>query len=144
MNASPQIVVVDANVCAKVFLEEENADKARALFSSNVLAVAPDFIAVEVGSVFRKKILDHSMTEADALLALEQVPTLVRLQSSARLAPMGLAIALTHRRSFYDSLYVALAVQESCEFVTGDDRLINSIGQYYPGTFRRLLDLPSP
>jgi len=36
------------------------------------------------------------------------------------------------RVGIYDCLYVALSEQESCEFITADDRLIRNLGQQFP------------
>lgn len=32
----------------------------------------------------------------------------------------------------YDCLYVALAEQEKCEFVTADDKLVNNVQKQFP------------
>jgi predicted nucleic acid-binding protein len=127
-------VVVDANVLAKLFVEEALSENARALVSGQILAMAPDFIAVEVANVFRKKIRQGELTENEALLALEQVPDLVSLLPVTPLTPAALSISVTHHRSFYDSLYVALALREGCQFVTADEKLINALHSHYPDT----------
>jgi predicted nucleic acid-binding protein len=37
-----------------------------------------------------------------------------------------------HERSVYDCLYVALALEEDCEFVTADQSLIRALGGTFP------------
>jgi predicted nucleic acid-binding protein len=39
----------------------------------------------------------------------------------------GRGIALDHSRTVYDSLYLALAESLTCQVVTADDRLFNSM-----------------
>jgi predicted nucleic acid-binding protein len=39
----------------------------------------------------------------------------------------ALRIAYSTRRTFYDSTYLALAVQEKCSLVTADTRLFNAL-----------------
>lgn len=47
----------------------------------------------------------------------------------------ALEIALAHRRSIYDAIYVALALRENCEMVTADERLYNALqGTQIAGT----------
>ncbi len=41
-------------------------------------------------------------------------------------------IAVKYKRSFYDSLYLALSVKENCEFVTADEKLYNAVKQDFP------------
>jgi predicted nucleic acid-binding protein len=45
------------------------------------------------------------------------------------------------RIGVYDCVYVALAKQENCEFVTGDDRLIKNLRKMFPSILS-LADLP--
>jgi predicted nucleic acid-binding protein len=42
------------------------------------------------------------------------------------------AIATKFDRTFYDSLYVALAVDFKAELVTADERLANALAAYFP------------
>jgi predicted nucleic acid-binding protein len=51
---------------------------------------------------------------------------------STTLATSALSIAQAHHRSVYDSLYLALALESGCEFVTSDERLFNAIGSQFP------------
>jgi predicted nucleic acid-binding protein len=75
------------------------------------------------------------MNVADAQLVLDtfrtipivQTPTSVLLESAYRLA-------VIHRRTVYDMLYVALSIQEACPFVTADEKLVNAIKGAIPTT----------
>ena len=42
------------------------------------------------------------------------------------------SIAVANERSFYDSLYVALAVTAKTELITADERLVNALGSRFP------------
>jgi predicted nucleic acid-binding protein len=136
-------VVIDANVLVKLFVEETLTQNARVLANGPLLGIAPDFIAVELANVFRKKILRGELTEDEALLAIDQIPSLVRLRPVAPLTSAALAISVTHNRSFYDSLYLALAIREGCTLVSADERLINALKPHYPDTLVWLGDLPT-
>jgi predicted nucleic acid-binding protein len=57
------------------------------------------------------------------------------------LLPRAYAVASQARLGVYDCLYVALAEQEGCDFVTADDRLIGALqGQF--SFLRALASLP--
>lgn len=142
MNAN-QWVVVDANVVAKLFVEEDLSANANVLFSGSTLTSAPDFIAVEVANVLRKKVRGGELAEVEALEALEQISALVRLHPVAPLTPTAFTISVTHNRSFYDSVYVALALREACTLVTADAKLINALSRHYADALVWLGDLPS-
>ena len=51
---------------------------------------------------------------------------------SSMLFSEALQIALTHDRSVYDRLYVALAVQSKTEWITADERLANALAARLP------------
>lgn len=51
---------------------------------------------------------------------------------SEELLNKALAIAGEHNRSFYDGLYLALAVTEKIEMITADERLANAVSSYLP------------
>jgi predicted nucleic acid-binding protein len=64
-----------------------------------------------------------------------QIPTI----PCQPLLDSALQIAINYGRSFYDCLYVALAESSGIEFVTADEKLVNSLAARYPikwiGTF---------
>ena len=41
-------------------------------------------------------------------------------------------LAITHRRTVYDSLYLALSLRENCKFITADLRLVNAVSHAMP------------
>jgi predicted nucleic acid-binding protein len=60
--------------------------------------------------------------------------------SSLSLLPEAVEIALSHDRSVYDCLYIALAIQFKTEMITADERLANAVAAHLPvkwlGAFR--------
>lgn len=45
---------------------------------------------------------------------------------------MPIALPCAHGRTVYDALYIALGIQEDCQFVTADERLVNSVSLTLP------------
>ncbi len=121
-------VVVDSSVAMKWFVPEVHSDRAASLLETWVQLAAPDLLYAEAGHVLWKKIErgELSATEAREVVAgLRRVP--VAISPSGDLLEAALEIALAHRRTVYDSLYVALAVARECDFVTADERLANAL-----------------
>ena len=48
------------------------------------------------------------------------------------IAEVDSQLAVTYRRSVYDSLYLALSLRSNCRFVTADERLVNAVGTALP------------
>jgi predicted nucleic acid-binding protein len=55
-----------------------------------------------------------------------------QLEFVGPLLESALALARQYKRSFYDSLYVALAVSGRATLVTADEKLANSTAAYLP------------
>jgi len=120
-------VVVDSSVAVKWFLPEVLAEPASRLLDDSYELLAPDLLISELGNVLWKKIGRHEIEAGDAkeiLAALRRVP--LEMVVATDLIEAALEIAVTHARTVYDSLYVALAVGRNCALVTADDRLVHA------------------
>lgn len=116
--------VVDASVAAKWFVPEVQTDAALRLLEGDHSLAVPDLFLSEFGNIVWKKVRlgDINRDEGREILkAIKAVP--LDVVSSARLLDPAFEIAVGLGRTMYDSLYVALAVLEDCEFVTADRTL---------------------
>lgn len=121
-------IVVDASVAVKWVVPEEHSAAATRLLDEDREIWAPDLIWPEAGNVFWKKWRRGELRaeEADSLLRdLQRYP--VRILSSEGLLAVAWEIASTLTRSFYDSLYLALAADRGCPLVTADRKLYNAL-----------------
>ena len=121
-------VVVDSSVALKWFVPEALSDEAAAFLDASFTLLTPDLLFAEFGNILWKKITRGEIQpdEArDVVAALERVPLLV--VSSSRLLAAALEIAVAYRRTVYDALYIALAVDRDCTFVTADERLARAL-----------------
>jgi predicted nucleic acid-binding protein len=121
-------LVVDASVAVKWFVPEGHADAARRVLSPNHELLAPDLIWAEVGNVIwnkwrRGEVPGHAA--GDLLQDFRRYP--VQTFASRALMSTAWSLAERYRRSFYDSLYLALAVGAECSFVTADLKLYNQL-----------------
>ncbi len=129
--------VLDASVALKWVLAEPDSAKALQLqadFKSGVHELlAPDVFPIEVAHALaraeRRNII--AVGQASPLLAFVMMAP-YRFSSSYPLLRRALTIASQARIGVYDCLYVALAEQEGCEFVTADARLTANLQTQFP------------
>jgi predicted nucleic acid-binding protein len=121
-------IVVDASVAVKWLLPEDHSEAAARLLLGHQDLWAPDLIWAELGNVLWKKwrLSEISAETGAALLAdFRRFP--LSIQSSELLSEGAWEIARDLGRSFYDSLYLALAVSQGCPLVTADQKLWNAL-----------------
>src|SRR5262249_15278438 len=130
--------VLDCSSAFPAYVPEPLTAKATALRDGYINAIyellAPDFITTEMSNALimaerRKRIQPGEATKLFGEF-LNQLPILHPVWPA--LLPRAHAIAASTVASVYDSLYVALAERESCELVTGDLRLCNSLKDQFP------------
>lgn len=120
--------VVDASVAVKWFLAEDHTEAARRLLGGGFDLVSPDLVRAEVGNVMWKRWRRGEVSAEvanEALRDLERLP--LRIETSEPLLTTAWVVSERFERSFYDGLYVALAVQTDCALVTADRKLYNAL-----------------
>ncbi|MDJ0799442.1 MAG: type II toxin-antitoxin system VapC family toxin [Calothrix sp. MO_167.B12] len=71
------------------------------------------------------------MVDAEEILNTFQTIEFVITPSSLLLAD-AYHLAVAHQRTVYDSLYLALSLRQQCQFVTADEKLVNSVSSLFP------------
>ncbi len=130
-------IVVDASVAVKWLVRETDSDKADAILQGakqkRLSLLAPEILPAEIGSFLWKAVFRIGLSPAEALAHYGRFqracPALVRISA---LAESALKLALLHSRSVYDCLYVALASETPCDFVTADEKLFNALNGSVP------------
>ena len=120
-------LVVDASVAIKWLLPEEHSEAAYSLLGRFDLR-APDLLWAESGNILWKKWRRNELTseEVEEILPdLRRFP--LRVVPSEPLCDLAWDVASRFDRTFYDSLYLALAASDSCPLVTADLRLCNAL-----------------
>ncbi|HSK80576.1 MAG TPA: type II toxin-antitoxin system VapC family toxin [Thermoanaerobaculia bacterium] len=121
-------LVVDASVAAKWVFPEEHSEAAGRLLTGNRELWAPDLIWAETGNIAWKKHRRGEVSEEAArtiLLDFRRFP--LQTHPSEKLLAAAWELATGLDRSFYDSLYLALALHQGCFMVTADRRLYNAL-----------------
>ena len=124
-------LIVDASVAVKWFAAEENSDRARALFASGDMLIAPDLVLAEVSNVMWKKLRRGLLLPDQVVTAARRLP-----QYFEQLIPIGelverateLTVRLDH--PVYDCFYLALAERERLPLVSADRKLIALLGRH--------------
>jgi predicted nucleic acid-binding protein len=131
------LLVVDASVVLKWVLDEPGRSSSLLLLDAfearETNLLAPDSLMHEVGSVLsrrcRRKLL--SVTQAKAAFALldHRKPLLF---GGSVLMTEALTLSVRHSLSYWDGLYVTLALRNDCPLVTADRRLYRAAAHHFP------------
>jgi len=120
--------VVDASVVVKWFVPEIHAEAARNLLREGFALSSPDLVRAEVGNVLWKKWRRDQLSSEVVEEVLRDLESFaLEIETSGPLLGTAWDVAQRFDRSFYDGLYVALAVRAGCPLVTADRRLYNSL-----------------
>lgn len=130
--------VLDAGVAAKWYLADEPLggqaiEVFRGFQNGDTGLMVPDLFWPEFGNVIWKAVRQQRIEIEDAKRAItslagEVIPTV----PSQPLLSTAFAIACSHGRTVYDSIYVALALEAGREFLTADERMVRALGTRYP------------
>ncbi len=133
------LYVPDASVAIKWSLPvgegliEQALDLLNRYESGSAEFVIPDLFWAEMGNILCKAVRQGRCTasaaeEALALMKGRDLPTV----PSAGLLEEAFAIASKYNRSFYDSLYIAVAVAHRATLITADEKLANATAAHLP------------
>lgn len=121
------MLLVDASVSLKWFLDEPDAELAETLSLRHDL-LAPDIVTGEVGNGLWKAVRKGALDCEQAELAIGTLDS--RFEEFLPLAPIcdrALAIAFELDHPVYDCFYLAWAERRGVDFVTADVRLLSRI-----------------
>ena len=121
--------VIDASIAVKWVVEEDGTAEALALRQRGKL-IAPQLLVAECTNILWKKVQREELLKEEALLAarllqgaeIELLPMQPLLEAAVRMS-----IEIDH--AAYDCVYLALAIDNKCQFVTADERFLRKIQQ---------------
>ena len=95
--------------------------------------IAPDLINAELGNIVWNKQTFQGLGAEDAKAIIDGFPKLeIAFTPTTELLGDAYNLAITHRRTVYDSLYLALSIRKKCQLVTADERLVNAVSTAHP------------
>lgn len=122
------MLIVDASVFVKLFVDEELEAEARHIFAYQQDIGAPDFVLVEVANILWKKVRRGEVEPDAAKDVLRQLPDyLTRIVPTRDIVEPATALALDLEHPVYDCLYLASATGEHDAVVTADRRFFDVV-----------------
>ncbi len=122
------MLVVDASVACKWFIDEYGTKAAEALLALGETLLAPDLIVPEVCNVACLKLRRGQIGADQAASMVNGLPDLFdELVPSEQLAARAFIIASTLAHPAYDCFYLALAELRGTRLVTADRKLIGRL-----------------
>lgn len=118
------LLIVDASVAAKWFIQEELSESALSILDNGHQIESPDFLLLEMDSIICKWIRSKSVTLAEGNKlrdSFRQYP--IRYHPFVQFLDSAFAIAGETGQSVYDCLYVALAALLEGKMITADRKL---------------------
>ena len=133
------LVVLDASAAAKWLvwagepLEVEALNLLELRNQGQLEFIVPDLFWLEIGSILCKAVQRGRCSEEAAKHSIPALRGyLLTTERSEPLLESAFAIARQYNRSFYDSIYLALAVSRQATLLTADEKLANATAAYLP------------
>jgi predicted nucleic acid-binding protein len=126
------IVVVDASIVVKWFVEEENSDKAIRIrdkyVEGEVRLIAPEIIKFEVlNALYYKKLFSEDEMEEISEALDSYLFDLYPLKGEY--AKKTVETAFKNNITIYDASYISLAIMKNAYFHTADEELIKRLNK---------------
>ena len=121
------ILVVDASVAIKWFVEEPLRPQARKLLADRHEFVEPDLLVAEVANLAWKKTVRGEIGPDQAHSIVRNIalpPFVSTFVESSTLRDRALALALQWNHPVYDCFYVSCAEAISAPFVSADEKFL--------------------
>lgn len=121
--------VVDASVAIKWVSDEELSEQATDLITDEAELLAPDLLLVECCGALANQVRARRLSESEADQCLhELLASPLSLQTiTPPLLLASLRIARQTGIAAADALYLALADERDCAFITADARMANAV-----------------
>jgi predicted nucleic acid-binding protein len=119
--------VIDASIAVKWVVEERNTPEALALRQKAKL-IAPELLVAECANILWKKAQRRELLKQEALIAARLLQGAeIELLPMRSLFEAATQISIEIDHPAYDCMYLALAVEKECSFVTADERFLRKL-----------------
>ncbi len=127
-------LILDASVAVKWFVPEVLSGEARALLprlqSGDLELSAPESIVAEFGHALRRHAMAGRLEAQQCQgFARDFLNLSIERTAIGPLAEVAMGLATGHMATFYDALYLALALREDLRVLTADDRMANAFAR---------------
>jgi predicted nucleic acid-binding protein len=130
------VLVIDASIAVKWVVEEDGTPEALAIRQKARL-IAPDLLIAECANILWKKVQRRELVKQEALIAARLLQGAdIELLPMRSLCETATRISIEVNHPAYDCLYLALAVEKQCRFVTADDRFLKKLAPHQQSKLR--------
>jgi len=120
--------VLDASIAVKWFLIEEHTDAALRIRGQPTSLHIPEFFFLEFGHVLYKKQRRNELAADECVQMLQGIQAVpMQRYRVTQLVPAAFDVALQLGSGLYDCIYLTLAAELDCPFITADRRLVNKV-----------------
>jgi predicted nucleic acid-binding protein len=135
------LIVVDASVAVKWFVNEPGHRAALALTTGREVLGAPDFALLEILNVLRRKLRSGNMTSDQFRAASQLLPCYFdQLVPASQLVNDSVVLSSDLDHSIYDCAYLACARLTQSVLLTADLRFVDKAERAGYGALVRRLD----
>jgi predicted nucleic acid-binding protein len=129
--------VIDASIAIKWVVEEDGTAEALTLRQKAAL-IAPDLLVPECANVLWKKVQRRELLVEEALLAARLLQSAeIELLPMRSLFEIATRISVEIDHPAYDCIYLALAGENNCQFVTADERMLRKLNHSRNASMRQ-------
>jgi predicted nucleic acid-binding protein len=133
----PETYVLDCSLAAKWILPESDRVPALRLFdryaSGEVSLIAPDLLLAEFAGLLAKRRRRKQISAEQAVEAFRWMTRCApKLYDMRPRLGRALELSLKFQMSLWDCVYVVLAMEHDCAFLTADRRLFRGRGARHP------------
>jgi predicted nucleic acid-binding protein len=119
------MIVLDASVAVKTYLEEAGAEAATEFIVGTEKLLAPELIRLEVAGAICRRVRNGELEAGEAEMRcqhwLEELDRgLFTLTPDAELLPEAIALSTKLKHPLPDCLYLAVAIQRNAPLITAD------------------------
>ena len=128
--------VIDASIAVKWVVEEDGTREALMLRQKAKL-IAPELLIAECANILWKKVRRDQLSVAEAFLAARLLQSAdIEFLPAHYLIEVATRIAIEINHPAYDCVYLALAAERDCRFITADVNFVRKIRQIRQRRFR--------
>lgn len=112
--------VIDSSTLIKYVAKEENWEKVEEYLKEGCLTL--DLATKETANALVKKALKNEVTTETAKEIINYLPKIVRITPQKEHFSKAFEIAIKHKLTIYDALFIALSVNTNMPLLTSDEK----------------------
>jgi len=114
------VKVIDSSTLIKYVAKEENWEKVEEYLKEGCLTL--DLATKETANALVKKALKNEVTTETAKEIINYLPKIVRITPQKEHFSKAFEIAIKHKLTIYDALFIALSVNTNMPLLTSDEK----------------------